>query len=167
VSGALVRDLRDDERGWLRQHLELAWGSATIVSRDRDRDREHDAAALPALVAVRGEELAGLATYRVCGAECELVTLEAFAAREGVGSALLAAVAQRARDGGASRLWLVTTNDNLDALRFYQRRGLRLVAVHPGAVDRARRRKPAIPLVGAHGIEAHDEVELELALSAP
>jgi GNAT superfamily N-acetyltransferase len=161
VSGALVRDLRDDERGWLRQHLELAWGSATIVS----RDREHDAAALPALVAVRGEELAGLATYRVCGAECELVTLEAFAAREGVGSALLAAVAQRARDGGASRLWLVTTNDNLDALRFYQRRGLALVAVHRGAVDRARARKPAIPLIGAHGIEIHDELELELELS--
>jgi GNAT superfamily N-acetyltransferase len=157
-----VRALREDERAWLREHLTLAWGSADIAS----RGREHDAAALPALVALRGEELAGLATYRIGGGECELVTLEAFAQWQGVGSALLAAVAQRAREAGAARLWLVTTNDNVDALRFYQRRGLRLVAVHPGAVDRARRRKPVIPLVGAHEIEVHDEVELELALSA-
>ena len=156
-----VRDLRDDERGWLREHLTLAWGSPLMMS----RGREHDAARLPALVAVRGEELAGLATYRPEGAHCELVSLEAFERGRGVGTALLDAVAARARDAGATRLWLVTTNDNVDALRFYQRRGLRLVAVHRGAADRARLRAPAIGLVGAHGIEIHDELELELALS--
>ena len=59
----------------------------------------------------------------------------------------------------------MTTNDNLGALRFYQRRGLRLVAVHRGAVDHARAVKPAIPRVGEHGIEIHDELELELALA--
>jgi GNAT superfamily N-acetyltransferase len=158
----VVRELRDDERGWLREHLALSWGSAIIAS----RDREHDAAALPALVALRGEELAGLATFRLADGECELVTIEAFVRWQGVGSALLGAVVARARESGAARLWLVTSNDNLAALRFYQRRGLRLTAVHSGAVDRARRQRPAIPLLGAHGIEVHDELELELALSA-
>jgi hypothetical protein len=61
-------------------------------------------------------------------------------------------------------VWLVTSNDNLDAIRFYQRRGLRLVAVHPGAIDQAREIKPAIPLVGHYGIPIRDELEFELSL---
>jgi hypothetical protein len=59
---------------------------------------------------------------------------------------------------------VITTNDNLDAIRFYQRRGMRLVAVHRGAVDEARRIKPSIPLIGEHGIPIHDELEFEIAL---
>ncbi|WP_215909533.1 hypothetical protein [Streptacidiphilus fuscans] len=58
--------------------------------------------------------------------------------------------------------WLVTTNDNLDALRFYQRRGLRIVGVAPGAVDAARRFKPSIPVTGEYGIPLRDELTLEL-----
>ena len=106
----------------------------------------------------------GLATYRVAGGECELVSLDAVHHWQGIGSALLTGVANEARRHGCRRLWLTTTNDNLNAIRFYQRRGLRLVDVHPGAVDDARRLKPSIPLVGEHGIPIRDELELELEL---
>jgi ribosomal protein S18 acetylase RimI-like enzyme len=92
------------------------------------------------------------------------VTLDAFAERRGVGSALLEDVASLARRRRCRRLWLITTNDNLNALRFYQRRGLRLVAVRPGAVVEARKLKPEIPTMGAEGIPIRDEIELELAL---
>ena len=70
----------------------------------------------------------------------------------------------RPRAAGLRRVWLVTTNDNLDALRFYQRRGLRIAAVHPGAVDRSRAVKPTIPLVDAYGIPLRDELIMELRL---
>jgi GNAT superfamily N-acetyltransferase len=153
-----LRVLAADERPWLAEHLRLAWGGSAIVS----RGRVHDAARLPALVAVAGDELVGLATFHMPGRSCELVTLEAFRRHAGIGSAILKAIARYARRRGCDRLWLVTTNDNLDALRFYQRRGLRLVAVHRGAVDEARQVKPSIPLVGEHGIEIHDELELEM-----
>ena len=82
----------------------------------------------------------------------------------GIGSTLLEGVANEARRRGCRRLWLITTNDNLNAIRFYQRRGLRLVAVHAGAVDDARRLKPSIPLVGEDGIPIRDELEFELEL---
>ena len=60
---------------------------------------------------------------------------------------------------------MLTTNDNLDALRFYQRRGFRLAELRPGAVDRARERlKPEIPRTGEHGIPLRDELVLEMAL---
>lgn len=155
-----VRALDEDERSWLESELSGRWGGREVVS----RGRLHDAAALPALVCVDGEEIAGIATFDVRDGECELVTLDAFSEGRGAGSALLEAVAGEARRQGCRRLWLVTTNDNLRALRFYQRRGMRLVALRPGAIDEARRLKPSISAVGNHGIPIRDELELELPL---
>jgi GNAT superfamily N-acetyltransferase len=116
-------------------------------------------------VAAQGGELVGLATFALANAECELVTLDARRQRTGVGSALLARVVEHAAERGCRRVWLITTNDNIDAIRFYQRRGMRLIAVHPGAADEARRLKPSIPVRGEHGIPIHDELEFELRLS--
>jgi hypothetical protein len=74
-------------------------------------------------------------------------------------------VSAAVRAAGLSRIWVVTTNDNLDALRFYQRRGFRLLALRPAAVDAARRSlKPSIGTVGSYGIPLRDELELVLDL---
>jgi ribosomal protein S18 acetylase RimI-like enzyme len=126
----------------------------------------YDGARLPALVCVAAGDIVGLATYDVRDGQCEVLTLNAFTQGRGIGSALLDAVAEEARQRACKRLWLITTNDNMRALRFYQRRGLRLVAVHRGAVDDARRLKPTLPAVGYDGIPVHDEIELELPLAA-
>lgn len=122
-----------------------------------------DLDALPALVAEVGGQPGGLLTWRHDPerAEVEVVGIEAWIRERGVGAALLRAARSEARRLGARRLWLVTNNDNLDAMRFYQRRGWELVAVHVGGTDRSRAVKPSIPLVGDHGIPVHHEVELE------
>jgi GNAT superfamily N-acetyltransferase len=96
--------------------------------------------------------------------QCEILTLHAGEQWHGAGTALIEAVRQLARQHGCSRLWVITTNDNVDALRFYQRRGFCLARVHCGAVDRSRASlKPEIPSVGAYGISLRDEIELERA----
>ena len=110
-------------------------------------------------------ENAGLATYRIEGEDCEIATLDSVSEGKGVGSALIEAVKDKACAAGCKRLWLVTTNDNTPALRFYQKRGFRLVAVHANALERSRRLKPQIPLIGQDGIPLRDEIELELALA--
>jgi GNAT superfamily N-acetyltransferase len=97
----------------------------------------------------------------------EVTSLTAWPQWRGVGTILLEAVAEAGRATGGVRLWLVTTNDNLDALRFYQRRGLRLAALRPGAVDEARRLKPTIPQFGDTGIAIRDELVLEMPLIDP
>ena len=119
----------------------------------------------PAFIAeAAGGHLLGMLTY-VPGRrwqQCEILTLHASEHWQGTGTALIEAVAQLARRQGCARLWVITTNDNVDALRFYQRRGFCLVKVHRGAVDRSRASlKPEIPLVGAYGISLRDEIELE------
>jgi GNAT superfamily N-acetyltransferase len=119
----------------------------------------------PALVAETvGGQLLGMLTY-VPGrdwTQCEILTLHADEQWHGTGTALIGAVRLLARRQGCTRLWVITTNDNVDALRFYQRRGFRLVTVHHGAVDRSRASlKPEIPQLGAYGIPLRDEIELE------
>ena len=157
----LIRAPHLNERAWVERRLLESWGSTIVVT----RGRVHDASRLPALVAVQGGELVGLATFDLGNGDCELVTLDALRQRKGIGSTLLARVAEHAAERGCRRVWLITTNDNIDAIRFYQRRGMRLIAVHPGAVDEARRIKPTIPVSGEHGIPIHDELEFELRLS--
>jgi ribosomal protein S18 acetylase RimI-like enzyme len=100
-------------------------------------------------------------TYIVTGATCEILTLHAARSWQGVGTALVNEVVALAAARGCTTCTLTTTNDNVDALRFYQRRGFRIAGVRRGAVDRARANlKPGIPLVGDYGIPLLDELEL-------
>jgi GNAT superfamily N-acetyltransferase len=156
-----VRDGEASDHAGIVALLVESWGSTTVVS----RGRVHDAGKLPAKVAICDAALVGLATFHLEEDECELVTLDSTKQGHGIGSALLAAVAEEAVRRGARRLWLTTSNDNLDALRFYQRRGMRVSAIHRDAIDQARLAKPSIPLVGNFGIAIHDELELELRLT--
>lgn len=119
----------------------------------------------PALLAVEGATLAGVLTYVLAADSCEILTLHAAQRGRGAGTALIAAVEQLARDHSCRRLWVVTTNDNLDALRFYQRRGFCLAELHPGGVTASRAAlKPEIPRCGDYDIPIRDELVLEKLL---
>ena len=116
----------------------------------------------PALVAEQEGTLVGVLTYVLGDGDCEILTLHAAERFGGTGTELVEAVEALAAGAGCQRLWVITTNDNVDALRFYQRRGFRLAALHPGAVDHSRAHlKPEIPPVGDHGIDLRDELELD------
>ncbi|MHC4133584.1 MAG: GNAT family N-acetyltransferase [Planctomycetota bacterium] len=155
-----IRVVGEEERRWMESRSERLFGGDVVVSRGRiHRPRE-----LAGFVAVTGGERVGLATYDIRGAQCELVTLDALLQWRGIGTALLAAVEESARAAGCTRLWLITTNDNVDALRFYQRRGFALAALHRNAIEESRRVKPTIPAVGHFAIPITDEIELEKAL---
>jgi ribosomal protein S18 acetylase RimI-like enzyme len=123
-----------------------------------------DASRLPGWLALGepDEEVVGLLTYQVSGDVVDLVTINAFAGG-GIGAALVEALVGEVR-GTAARLRVTTTNDNTRALRFYQRAGFRLTALHPGAVDEARKIKP-IPALGHDGIPIRDELDLAMELS--
>lgn len=131
-----------------------------------NRGKTHIVSALPGFIAAVDGDVAGLLTYHLDGAACEVVTLNSWREGAGVGSALIDAAVEAARAVGCTRVWLLTTNDNLHALRFYQRRGFRLAALYPDALSEARRTKPSIPVTGHHGIPIRDEIELEMPLIA-
>ena len=91
-------------------------------------------------------------SYQIANGELEVVSIDAKTHRQGTGTALLEAAISVARSEGCRRAWLVTTNDNLDARRLYQRCGWRLLHVNRDAVDFARVLKPLIPKIGGYGI---------------
>ena len=111
-----------------------------------------------------GEKAVGLVTYLIRFGECEILSLDSLVEGQGIGSALVESVRKIALQSGVRRLWLVTTNDNLSALRFYQKRGFQLVKIHRRAADESRKIKPSIPLIGNFGIPIRDEIELEMLL---
>lgn len=161
MQNVAVRPARPEDRPAIDALHEREWGGPYVVA----HGVRYDLRSLPTLVAVDDTgAVVGAIVWHQEGDAVEVVSLVAATSGGGVGTALLTAAADTARDRNARRLWLITTNDNLPALRFYQRRGLRLVGVDPGAVDRSRKIKPGIPLVGLHGIPIRDELTLELRL---
>jgi DNA-3-methyladenine glycosylase I len=160
-----IRPLDVKDRAWVAEFMDKRWHSTKIIS----RGQVYYGHLLDGFAAFAGAQdtagtLTGLVTYRTEGVECQLMTLDSVQQGCGVGTALVEAVKQAAARAGCKRLWLITTNDNLPALRFYQKRGFHLVAVYPNALEDARRLKPQIPLVGNDGIPLRDELQLELSL---
>lgn len=156
-----IRPIAPADRTWLSGFIEAHWGADFVVAHGRCY-RPQD---LEGFVAEAADgTVLGLATIEIAGDACELVTLDSLRENEGIGSALLDAAVGAARQAGCRRFWLITTNDNLRALGFYQKRGLWLVALHRDALERSRELKPAIGLIGHDGIPLRDELELELRL---
>jgi ribosomal protein S18 acetylase RimI-like enzyme len=151
-----IRPLAPKDRAWAIDLLTQSWGSAIVVS----YGKMHDVSKLPGMVAVVEDQPLGLAMYRVEDQACELVTLNSLRPGLGIGSNLVEAVAAEAKRAGCMRLWLVTTNDNLKAMGFYQRRGFKLIELRVNAIVRSRELKPEIPLVGEGGIPISDELVL-------
>jgi GNAT superfamily N-acetyltransferase len=155
-----VRPLTDDDRAWAAEVESDSWG-VPVVARLGELV---DPTGLPGLVAVVNGRREGLLSYAVRGDECEVVTIRSLEEGRGIGRALLDAVRDEALAAGCRRLWLITTNNNMRALRLYQRWGMDLVALHRDAVAEARRLKPSIPERDEDGIPIAHELELELRL---
>ena len=156
----LIKPLERDDEEWVKTILEKQWGSVKVVA----RGKVINALKLPGFKAVLNRGNVGLITYFLDKADCEIVTLDSLAEGEGVGSKLIEEVIRIAKENRCRRVWLITTNDNLNALRFYQKRGFVLAALYPNALVQSRKLKPEIPKTGIDGLPLRDEIELEMKL---
>jgi ribosomal protein S18 acetylase RimI-like enzyme len=155
-----VRDLEPHDQAWMHDFLVTYNHSLRVVS----RGILHHVLQLPGLIATYNESPSALLTYHLAHQEFEVVTLHAAVQRHGLGARLLATARERARAMGCYRLWLITTNDNEPAIRFYERQGMTLVAIHHNALEESRKLKPEIPHFGRDGIPLRDELEFEFRL---
>jgi len=105
-----------------------------------------------------------LITYEFNGDQCEIVTLDAFRKFNGIGTALMEKVKVDVKQRGGKRFRLITTNDTLDAICFYQRWWMTIAAIHIDAIEISRKIKPSISLIGMYGIPIRDEIEFEMML---
>ncbi|MGZ4111166.1 MAG: GNAT family N-acetyltransferase, partial [Tumebacillaceae bacterium] len=150
-----IRAIEAADREWVREFFITHWGSPQMVY----SKGIHECDTLPGYVVFVEESVVGVITYAVHGTECEIVSLDSLREGQGIGTALITAVERMAVVEGMSRVWLITTNDNLNALRFYQKRDYELAHIYRNAVEEARKIKPQIPTIGDHGIPIRDEIE--------
>ena len=155
-----VTELTDEDRLWVKERTELLFGGDFVVS----RSEVHDPHTLPGFIATEGRERVGLVTYSIVNDTCEVVTIDALCQFMGIGSLLLERVEDMARAAGCTRLWTITTNDRLDAQRFFQKRGFVISEVRLGSMTKIRLLKPNVPRIGDYGIPVRDEIEFSKVL---
>lgn len=152
--------LKDADREEVARFIEKHWRSPVVMS--------HGRAFYPHLeegiIERRGGEIVGLITYHVEDGAMEILTLNSTLEGSGIGSSLVITAIETARHNGCRRVWFTTTNDNLKSISFNQRLGFRMVAIHVGVVDEARRIKPQIPQFGERGVRIQDEIVMELGV---
>ncbi|WP_337099138.1 GNAT family N-acetyltransferase [Paenibacillus sp. YIM B09110] len=156
----ILAPMSEIDREWLKEQW-VQWGDETMIT----KGKQHHIQGMDAFIAWDDDVQVGEAAYRLDIYDCELMSMNATVQGIGVGSKLLSTVEQMVKQSGRNRIWLITSNDNVDALRFFQRCGYRITAVYPGSIDEARKMlKPTIPKVGYYDIPIRDEIELEKIL---
>lgn len=155
-----IESFSETHHSWANHLLGGHMGSRKIVS----RGTLYDPFDFPGFVALYEGQPAALATYRVHGSACELLTIHSQVEGKGLGTVLLERTMQAAHHQGCTRFWLITTNDNTHAIRWYQMRGFTIAAVYLNALEASRKLKPEIPLTGFDGIPLRDEIEFERSL---
>lgn len=160
MASVIIRPIQSENRAWVASFLKDEWGSDVIVS----RGKIHQTNQVDGLIATIDDERAGLLTYACADDECEIVSLNSIVEGKGVGTKLIHAILKLAADHNYRRVWLITTNDNIGALRLYQKLGFVLSALYPNAIEKSRIIKPEIALVGENDIPIRDEIELEFGL---
>ena len=156
-----VRPVTPTDREWIADIVTGAFGSVRMVSHG---ELIEDASRLDGFAVEHDGRPVGCALLNVVDGNAELVALATNYRGAGAGTTLLEAVIGRAQQEGWSRLWLITSNDNTDAIRLYQRAGWDWVDFRRDGITRARTLKPEIPETGNHGIPLRHEIEFEYPL---
>jgi GNAT superfamily N-acetyltransferase len=156
-----VRPITPEDREWVADLIGTAFGSVRLMSNDHLIE---DASLLDGFAAEIDGRPVGCALVNAIDGDTELVALVSTYRGAGVGSGLLESVVERGRRDGWKRLWLVTSNDNTDAIRMYQRAGWEWTDFRRDAITKARTIKPEIPEIGNHGIPIRHEIHFEAPL---
>jgi hypothetical protein len=157
----IIRPLTPADHDWVSQAIVAEWSSEMVVV----HGEVFYPASLPGFAAFIESDQVGLLTYNINNNNCEIITLNSWREDMGVGTALITAVHETANQAGCTRLLVVTTNNNLRALRFYQNRGFNITAVRLNAIAEIRLIKPKIPFFDNDGRPIRDEIELEFYLN--
>jgi len=155
-----IRKITISDKAWIENLFNREWGSTRIVT----RGKLHNVNNLPGFIAELNNEKVGLITYRITENEFEITSLNSMLPGLGIGKTLLAEAIQIARNKCCYRCWLITTNDNIYAQKFYEHLNWKLIKIHNNAIEQSRKIKPEIPLTGLNNVPIRDEYEYEITL---
>ena len=153
----IIREIEAGHEALIRSFIADQWGSPMSVSKGRILNTVD----LPGFLCLEEGKIIGLLTYKIDGADWEIVTLNSLRPNHGLASRLIERVVEKAKSSACNRIWLITTNDNTHAIRFYQKRGFEWVGFYKDSMEVSRKLKPEISEFGEHGIPIKHEIEFE------
>ena len=156
----IFQDINEQNRPAVNQFIQELWFSTEMAI----RGRLVDMTGLDGIAVFEENTIIGLLTYEIANEECEIISLDSKCENQGIGSELIKRVVEIVRGQGCRKLKLITTNDNINAIKFYQKRGFDMVHLYHNALEESRRLKPSIPMVGEYGIPLMHEIEFEMQL---
>ncbi|MCU7557997.1 GNAT family N-acetyltransferase [Macrococcus capreoli] len=153
----MIQAINDNNRELVIKWFKEKWGSPEmIISSGR-----YDCSTLPGLIYIENDVIIGLLTYVIKEKTIEIISLDSLIENKGIGTKLIMFLEQLAYKNCMLKIELITTNDNLRALKFYQKFGFRMIKIIPNAVNEAREIKPQILVIAESGIPINDEIVLE------
>ena len=158
ISEITFKEVSKQNKPAIEKFISEYWGSNLVVV----HNTKYYPSELNGFAAFIKNEIAGLITYIIENNELEIITLNSKYENLGIGTKLMELIKNTAKVNCCRNIWLITTNDNLLAIKFYQKSGFQLVRVYPDAVEEARKIKPEIPLIGESGIPIRDELKFNL-----
>jgi GNAT superfamily N-acetyltransferase len=155
-----IKIISDENRKQVNDFISSHWFSTDLVI----RGELFDSTILDGIVIFENAIIIGLVTYRIKDNECEIMSLDSLRENQGIGTTLINKVVEIANKEKCTKIKLITTNDNINALRFYQKRGFDMVRLYHNALDISRKLKPSIPMLGEFDIPIRHEIEFEMTV---
>lgn len=154
------RQVEPQDAQVIKNLMSKHWGGEPLII----RGQAYYPSKLPGIFALEDTKIIGLLFYEIKNHECEIVVFEVFDKFKGIGTQMLNKLIEIAKNLHCTRIFLMTTNDDLDALRFYQRRGFHLCGIHFNTHAKAKELKPNLGDIGDYDIPIRDEIDLEMIL---
>jgi N-acetylglutamate synthase-like GNAT family acetyltransferase len=155
-----LREKTNEDNTIISKLIKENWGSEKIVT----KGKIYDANILDGIIASIGEDILGIGLYIINNKECEIIVLQSFKENIGIGTNIINSIKEKAKNNNCKRLWLITTNDNIEAIKYYQRRGFIISNIYINSIEDARKLKPQIPKIGNYNIPIRDEIEFEIVV---
>ena len=155
-----IKELEQKYRNQVYKFMKNEWGDLTIIS----LGKIYYAEKLNGFVALNQEKVVGFVLYHVENNECEIIALYSDIENNGIGTALIKTMKDFAVKNNFKRLFLITTNDNVRAISFYQKNEFSIATIHVDTIKNSRKLKPQIPLYADNGLPIRDELEFEFKL---
>jgi GNAT superfamily N-acetyltransferase len=160
MTNVKIRSKNGLDKKWIHKFVEKQWGADKIVL----PNGIYIPSDLSGFIADKNGKPVGLVTYIYELSVCKIITLNVLEKHEGIGTLLLDSVIEISKRDDLKQIMLYTTNDNVDGLRFYQKRGFIISKVYLNQIINARKIKPEISMIGEYGIPIRDDIELSLNL---
>ena len=155
-----IEKIDNQNRIFINDFIEEQWHTTKMII----RGSEIDMTTVEGLVVLEDDKIIGLITYMFYDDVMEILSLDSLREKQGMGTGLVKKVISIAEESNCKKIVLVTTNDNINALRFYQKRGFDMAHLYRNAVEDSRKMKPQIPLIGENDIPLRHEIEFEMML---